>query len=93
MAAIEAPRTEWGSPLEAFLHVASHEKAVTGMINDLVNLADREKDIAVTPMLQWFVKEQVEEEENANDIVAKIRMIGDKPEALIMLDHHLGKRA
>jgi ferritin len=92
MAAIEEPKGEWLSPLDAFLHVDAHEKAVTGMIKDLVNLAVGEKDSATNDMLQWFVKEQVEEEENAGDVVAKIRMIGDQPQHLILLDHHLGKR-
>jgi ferritin len=92
MGAIEEPKGEWKSPLDAFLHVAAHEKAVTGLINNLVTLAINENDEATNAMLQWFVKEQVEEEENAGDVVAKIQMIGDKPADLILLDHHLGKR-
>ncbi len=92
MAAIEEPKGEWKSPLDVFLQVAAHEKAVTGLINNLVSLSVRENDQVTNAMLQWFVKEQVEEEENAGDVVAKIRMIGDTPAELIMLDHHLGKR-
>jgi ferritin len=92
MAAIEEPKGEWQSPLGAFLHVAAHEKAVTGLINNLVDLSLGESDQATHTMLQWFVKEQVEEEENAGDVVAKIQMIGDKPADLILLDHHLGRR-
>ena len=92
MAAIEEPRGDWKSPLDVFLQVAAHEKAVTGLINNLVELSVRENDTETNAMLQWFVKEQVEEEENAGDVVAKIQMIGDTPADLIMLDHHLGKR-
>ena len=92
MAAIEEPKGEWKSPLDVFLQVAAHEKAVTGLINNLVSLSVRENDQVTNAMLQWFVKEQVEEEENAGDVVAKIRMIGDTPAEPIMLDHHLGKR-
>jgi ferritin len=92
MAAIEEPKGEWQSPLDAFLHVAAHEKAVTGLIDNLVDLSLGENDQATHTMLQWFVKEQVEEEENAGDVVAKIQMIGDKPSDLILLDHHLGRR-
>jgi ferritin len=93
MMPVEAPKSEWRSALEAFENVAAHEKAVTGMINDLVDLAIKEKDHATNNMLQWFVKEQVEEEANANEIVEKIKAVGgDRPGPLFMIDHNLGKR-
>jgi len=60
--AIEAPPTEWDSPLDAFEATYKHEQKVTGLINNLVNLAIEEKDHATSSFLQWFVNEQVEEE-------------------------------
>ena len=57
LTAIEAPQTEWESPLAAFEHVLSHEQMVTGLINDLVDLAIEEKDHATNNFLQWFVEE------------------------------------
>jgi ferritin len=62
------------------------------MINALVELATKEKDHASFEMLQWFVKEQVEEEEHTSEILAQIKTIGDVPGHLFCLDHHLGKR-
>jgi ferritin len=57
-----------------------------------MDLAVKEKDYATQNMLQWFVKEQVEEEANASEIVAKIKMIGERIGHLLCLDHELGKR-
>lgn len=90
--AIDEPQTEWDSPLAAFEAAFEHEQKVTAMINDLVALACEEKDNASCNMLQWFVDEQVEEEASADDIVQKLRMIGDKPQGLMMLNQVLGQR-
>jgi ferritin len=89
---IEAPKTEWTSPLDAFEDALQHERKVTGLINDLVDLSLGEKDHASNTFLQWFVTEQVEEEAAAKTVVDKLKMIGDKPVALYMLDGQLGQR-
>ena len=65
---IEKPQTEWDSPLAAFEQAYLHEQKVTGLINDLVNLALDERDHATHIFLQWFVSEQVEEESTAKSI-------------------------
>jgi ferritin len=89
---IEAPKSKWGSAGKVFEDTYTHEQKVTGMINGLVDLAIREKDHPTFDMLQWFVKEQVEEEEHARDILNQITIIGDVPGHLFYLDHQLGKR-
>lgn len=90
--AIGAPETEWNSSLEVAEQVAAHEAKVTASINDLYELALREKDYAAQVMLQWFISEQVEEEKNANELVAKLRLIEERGTAVLMLDHRLSKR-
>ena len=90
--AVDAPLGEFGSPLEVFEKALEHERKVTAMINDLYGLAIRENDYASQTFLQWFVTEQVEEEKNAGDVVETLRMIGDKSEALFLLDRELGQR-
>lgn len=90
--AIEAPKAKWTSAGKIFEEVYAHERKVTGMINNLVELAAKEKDHATFEMLQWFVKEQVEEESNAVTICEKIKVVGDTPGHLFCLDHELGKR-
>ncbi|MDD1656626.1 MAG: ferritin [Methanomicrobiales archaeon] len=92
--AIEGPKTEWASPLDAFEHVLAHEQKVTAHIHDLADLAASEKDFATFNFLQWFVNEQVEEEANAGDIVYKLKLASVEKGVtlLLMMDHHLGKR-
>jgi ferritin len=89
---IEAPKNAWASPAKVFEDTYSHEQKVTGMINGLVDLAIREKDHATFEMLQWFVREQVEEEAQSLDILNQITCVGDIPGHLFWLDHELGKR-
>ena len=89
---IDGPLVKFGSPLEVFEKALEHERRVTAMINDLYGLAARENDYASQTFLQWFVTEQIEEEKNAGDVVETLRMIGDKSEALFLLDRELGQR-
>jgi len=89
---IEAPPTEWDSPLATMEAVYEHEQKVTGLINELVELALEKHDHATNIFLQWFVSEQVEEEDSANDVVEKIKLMGDARGGLFMLDRELGQR-
>lgn len=90
--AIDASKTNWESPLTVFKAALAHEQEVTEMINQLVELADKEQEHAAFSFLQWFVNEQVEEEANASEIVAKLEMAKDDSGCLITLDHYYGKR-
>ena len=89
---MDAPQTEWESPLAAFEHVLEHEKMVTGLINDLVDLAIEEKDHATNNFLQWFVEEQVEEEENAMENLAKLKLAGDDNSLLYKINEEFAGR-
>lgn len=90
--AIEGPPTKWESPLAVFEAVYAHEQKVTGLINELVDLAIKEKDHATNTFLQWFVNEQVEEESSANEMVQKLKMMENAPGGMFMLDRELGQR-
>lgn len=90
--AIAAPPTDWKSPLEVFQAVYKHEQTVTGLINELVNLAIEQKDHATNSFLRWFVDEQVEEENNVNSVLSQVTLIKDSPQALFMLDKELANR-
>jgi len=90
--AIAQPPAEWKSSLDAFQQVLEHEQKVTGLIHKLYALALKENDYASQVMLQWFITEQVEEEKNATDIIAKLQMIEERGTAVLMLDHELGHR-
>lgn len=89
---IEGPSTQWDSPLAVFEAAYQHEQKVTGRINDLVNLAVSENDHASNIFLQWFVTEQVEEESSADEVVQKLKLVGDAKAGLYMLDREMGQR-
>lgn len=90
--AIDAPKTEWVSTLEVAEEVAAHEAKVTASIHSLYETALKEKDYSAQVMLQWFISEQVEEEKNAAEIVANLKLIEERGTAVLMLDHRLSKR-
>jgi len=91
--AIDAPTAKWKSPIDVFEGAYNHERMVTESIHKIVDLAESEKDHATSVFLQWFVKEQVEEEGSANDILQKLKLIGSENSAVFVLDVELGKRA
>lgn len=88
---IEAPQVSWETPLAAFEMALEHEQGVTARINDIADLAVIEKNHAVGIFLQWFISEQVEEEDTVGDIVGKLKLVGDGG-GLFMLDRDLGTR-
>jgi len=90
--AIDKPKMKWTSPLDAFKAAYEHEKFITGRINGLYKLAEKGADYAAKVFLDWFVKEQVEEEASASKIVQMLGRIKDSGAGLIMLDKELGKR-
>ena len=92
LTAIEEPPRNWDSALAVFENVLSHEKKVTGLINNLVDLAIQEKDHATSIFLQWFVTEQVEEEASADAVLQKLKLTADAPGGLFVIDQELGQR-
>ena len=92
LAAIDEPMKDWAGPVAVFEATLAHEQKVTGLINDLVYLARDERDNASEIFLQWFVKEQVEEESTADTILSKLKLAEGSPQALLMIDQELGGR-
>ena len=90
--AIDCPPAEWKGALDVFEQTLKHEQKVTGLINELVNLALEEKDHATNAFLQWYVNEQVEEEAGADAIGQQLKLIENNPAGLFMLDKELGQR-
>ncbi len=89
---IDAVPTEWASPLAAFEATLEHEEKVTSLINNLYALAESEHDYATRGKLDWFVSEQVEEEETAKNLIDRLKLVGDNGLALFMLDQELAAR-
>ncbi|MFR2860201.1 MAG: ferritin [Alistipes ihumii] len=83
---------EWESPLASFEATLVHEKKVTAMIDALCRQAEADKDFATANKLVWFVDEQVEEEQNAQDIIDSLKMVDDSKMGLYMIDKELAAR-
>ena len=83
---------EWGSPQEAFADTLAHEEKVTSMINALYAAAEAEHDYATRQMLNWYVAEQVEEEDSVHDILDSLKRIGTDATGLYQFDLELAKR-
>ena len=86
----EDPKNEYGSLLEAMEAALNHEKGVTARINNLMKLAHEENDYATISMLQWFIDEQVEEEDSVGKLIDKIKLVKDA--GLYILDQEAGAR-
>jgi len=89
---IKKPQVDWESPLDVFKSALEHERYVSSLINNLVKIAMEENDFMTNNFLQWFVAEQVEEEASVGEIVQKLEMVGDKGNAIFMIDRELGQR-
>ncbi len=90
--AIEKPEIDWASPLAVFEQVLSHEEFVTSRINALMDVAEEVKDRAALSFLDWYLKEQVEEESNVGGVLATLKLVKDDAKALLMLDRELAAR-
>ena len=90
--AIEKPENTWENPLELFKAVLKHEEFVTSRINALMDVAEETKDRAALIFLNWYLKEQVEEEANVGGVIAQLELIGDDKSGLFALDKELATR-
>jgi len=91
--ALDAPTVEFDNPLKAFKMALDHEKFITKSIDELMDLAIKEKDHATKSFLQWYVDEQVEEESSVDRIVNMLKMVGENGHGIMMIDRELGQRS
>ena len=90
---IEKPAGDFSSPLDVFEKVLEHEKYVTSLINDLTEVAEEVKDRAAISLLQWYIKEQVEEEANVSNVLGNLKLAQNDPRAFLLLDRDLASRS
>jgi ferritin len=87
--AVDKPPNQYAGVLDMFEKTLAHEQEVTTSFNDLVDAALAEKDHATNIFLQWFVTEQIEEEATVNDIIGRLKLVGEHGEGLFMIDNEL----
>ena len=90
---IQQPPVEFDSVDHIMQETLAHEQHVSALINDLYRVAVTEGDYATQIMLQWFINEQVEEEKAVRDVIASLRMVNGRSDALLLLDREMGSRA
>ena len=90
--AIAKPDKVFNESMEVLKAGLEHEKYVTSLINDIYSAAYDVKDFRTMQFLDWFVKEQGEEETNANDLISKMELFGSDPKSLYMLNQELAAR-
>ncbi|MBN2655603.1 MAG: ferritin [Spirochaetales bacterium] len=90
--AIGEPQLTWNTPLELFKGALAHEQHITGTVHKLVKLARELDDIATEVFLNYFVSEQVEEEDAAHEIVDALEKVGNSAGPLYQVDSWLRKR-
>ena len=89
---VEKPENKFGTLLETFRESLSHEQTMTQRLNELSDMALKEKDHATYNLLQWFVNEQVEEEASVGEIISKLKMVKEDGYGLLMIDSELAQR-
>ena len=89
---IEAPVCNFGTPLQIFEEILAHEKSVTESIECVANLSENECDKATRVFIDWYIKEQVEEEAQVLDVIKKIKIFGSECSILYHLDKELSLR-
>ena len=89
---IEEPKKEYESMVDVFETGLAHEELVTRKIYNIMDIAVSEKEHATISFLNWFVDEQVEEEDNFTTLLKKVKRCADNPHALYMLDDELSQR-
>ncbi|MBO5051895.1 MAG: ferritin [Clostridia bacterium] len=90
--AIEKPDKSFSCHMDVLKAGLAHEEYVTSLINDIYAAAYEVKDFRTMQFLDWFVKEQGEEETNANDLITKMELFGSDPKSLYMLNQELAAR-
>lgn len=89
---IEEVQTEWPTLLSVFEATLAHEEKVTSLLNNIMSIAHDEKDYATQSRLQWFIDEQVEEEETAGDLIQKVKQLDGNSYGMYVLDQELASR-
>lgn len=91
--AIDKPKTDWDSIINVFEETLEHERHVTSLINNLMDIALEESDHATASFLRWYIDEQVEEESAAEGILTQLKFIEGQGNAILMMDREFAARS
>ena len=89
---LETPQIKLGCPQEIFEQIYEHEKTITESINSIAKLTENECDLATRKFIDWYLDEQIEEEDNIHRILQKMKNFGAEKASLYLIDKELGER-
>lgn len=89
---LETPNIKFGCPKEIFEQIYEHEKSITESINNIAKLTENECDLATRKFIDWYLDEQIEEEDNIHRILQKMKNFGTEKASLYLIDKELGER-
>ena len=92
LGAIDKPDKTFASILDPLVIAAEHERYVTALINNIYHEAHQDKDYRTMKFLDWFVDEQMEEEDSADTMVSRYKLFGSDPKGLYLLDQEYAGR-
>ena len=89
---IKTPEFEFNGILSIFNHIYEHEKSITASVMQIAKAAEDECDRTTLSFIDWFINEQIEEEQNVKDIIKRLELFGDNHASLFLMDKELGER-
>ncbi len=92
LAPLAKPKHDFESPMDVFAHSLKQEEQVTAQINELYEAAEKVRDHASKNLLLWFLNEQMEEEKSVRDMLDRLKLAGNDPASLLVLDREAGTR-
>ncbi len=90
---IKTPEFEFNGILSIFNHIYEHEKSITASVMQIAKAAEEECDRTTLSFIDWFINEQIEEEQNVKDIIKRLELFGDNHASLFLMDKELGERS
>ncbi len=89
---IKTPEFEFNGIVSIFNHIYEHEKCITSSVMKIAKTAEEECDRTTLAFIDWFITEQIHEEQTVKDIIKRLELFGDDKTSLFLMDKELGER-
>lgn len=89
---LDVPAIDMNGPVEVFEQIYQHERSITSAIDAVANMSEGECDLATRNFIDWYLKEQIEEETSVLRIISKLKAFGSEKSALYLIDRELSER-
>lgn len=89
---LDVPSIDMKGPVEVFEQIYQHERSITSSIDSVANMSEGECDLATRNFIDWYLKEQIEEETSVLRIISKLKAFGTEKSALYLIDRELSER-